>query len=127
MGSLAFNWSDYLTLANQLSSNPDQASQRSAISRAYYCIYHKALERAVANGHMDQKSHIGNWDVYSRNSADRDCRKLYDIGTRMKKERADADYDPNAPRIADRMNVQLNRANRFLARLAALPAGLPRP
>jgi uncharacterized protein (UPF0332 family) len=127
MGPPAFDWSHYLTLASQLSSNADEASQRSSISRAYYCIYHKAVERAVANGHTDQKSHVKNWNVYSRNSADRDCRKLYNIGTRMKKEREDADYDPNAMRIADRMNIQLNRANSFLARLATLPAGLPRP
>ena len=45
----------------------------------------------------------------------------------MKKERVDADYDGTAIRIAERMAVQFNRANSFLARLAGLPAGLPQP
>jgi uncharacterized protein (UPF0332 family) len=31
---------DFLTLANQLATQPDEASQRSAVSRAYYAAYH---------------------------------------------------------------------------------------
>ena len=127
MSAPGFDWFHYLTLATQLSANADEASQRSSMSRAYYCVYHKALERAVANGYMDRRSHFELWELYNRNSADKVCRKLYGIGTRMKKERVDADYDRTAGRIADRMAVQLNRANSFLSRLGALPPGLPKP
>ena len=127
MASPSFDWSRYLTLATQLSGNADEASQRSSMSRAYYCVYHKALERAVGNGYIDQRSHLKLWELYNRNSADKVCRNLYVMGTRMKKERVDADYDGTAIRIAERMAVQLNRANSFLARLAGLPAGLPKP
>jgi len=127
MATPGFDWSRYLTLATQLSANADEASQRSSMSRAYYCVYHKALERAVANGYVDQRKHFELWELYNRNSPDRDCRKLYGMGTRMKKERVDADYDRTAGRIADRMAVQLRRANSFLSRLAALPPGLPKP
>jgi uncharacterized protein (UPF0332 family) len=121
-----FDWSEYLTLAKQLAANPDEASKRSSISRAYYCVYHKASDRAVATGYVDQRSYFKLWDVYGRNT-DRACRKLSDIGSRMKKERAAADYDPAATRIAERMNVQLNRANDFLTRLSALAPRLPVP
>ena|SRR5579864_3157904 len=127
MATPGFDWSHYLTLATQLSANADEASQRSSMSRAYYCVYHKALERAVANGYINQRSHVDLWDLYNRNKADRDCRKLFNIGTRMKKERVDADYERTAGRIADRMAVQLNRANFFLKLLGALSTGLPRP
>lgn len=127
MAMPGFDWSHYLTLAVHLSANADEASHRSSISRAYYCVYHKALESAVANGYIDARSHYELWELYNRNSADRVCRKLYGIGTRMKKERVDADYDGTAGRIAERMATQLNRANSFLARLATVSPGLPRP
>lgn len=84
MASPFFDWSEYLRLANQLAANPDEASQRSSISRAYYCVYHKALERAVSSGYVDEQQHWKLWAVYGRNT-DKACRKLYDIGSRMKK------------------------------------------
>ena len=124
MATPVFDWSEYLRLAKQLAANPDEASQRSSISRAYYCVYHKALERAVSNGYVDPKSHWKLWVLYDRN-ADRACRKLSNIGSRMQKERVDADYDSAATRIAERMNVQLNRASDFLTRLSALAPRLP--
>ena len=38
-----FDWDDYLTLADRLVRQaPDEAAQRSAISRAYYAAYHAA-------------------------------------------------------------------------------------
>ncbi len=126
MAAPAFDWSDYLKLANQLAAKPDEASQRSSISRAYYCVYHKAAERAASTGCVDRRSHWRLWDVYGHNT-DRVCRKLYDIGSRMKKERVAADYDPAATRIAERMNIQLSRANNFLNVLSALAPGLPVP
>jgi uncharacterized protein (UPF0332 family) len=124
MAPPVFDWSEYLTLANQLAANTDEASQRSAISRAYYCVYHKASERAVANGYVDEKSHWKLWDLYEKNKA---CRRLGEIGNRMKKERINADYNSAATRITDRMNVQINWANNLLTRLSALPLGLPLP
>jgi uncharacterized protein (UPF0332 family) len=127
MATPAFDWSNYLTLATQLSANADEASHRSAISRAYYVVYHKASERAVANGYLDERSHVKLWELYERNKADAVCRKLHTLGRRMKKERVDADYNPSAARITERMTVQLNRANYFLARLATLAPGRPAP
>jgi uncharacterized protein (UPF0332 family) len=126
MGTPVFNWSDYLRLARQLSSQADEASQRTSISRAYYCVYHKASELAIANGYIDEKSHFKLWDVYNRNT-DRTCRQLYNVAWRMKKERVDADYDPAATRITERMKIQLSRANSFLGILSSLPSGLPKP
>jgi len=88
MPSPVFDWSEYLTLANQLAANNDEASHRSAMSRAYYCVYHKATERAVASGCHDPKTHVGVWNLYSNNQNDRACLKLARMGDRMKKERA---------------------------------------
>jgi uncharacterized protein (UPF0332 family) len=126
MAALTFDWSEYLKLAKQLAANTDEASQRSAISRAYYCVYHKVSERAISSGYVDQRSHFKLWDLYG-NNAERTCRELRNLGSRMKKERVDADYNAGALRIADRTTIQLKWADDFLARLSALAPGLPRP
>jgi uncharacterized protein (UPF0332 family) len=127
MATSAFDWSEYLNLATRLSANADEASQRSAMSRAYYCVYHKASERAVLNGYVHEQSHHKLWAVYDRNSSDKSCRKLYNIGSRMKKERVAADYEPTVARLTERMTVQLSRASNFMARLSVLTPGLPLP
>jgi hypothetical protein len=36
---MQFNWREYLSLAKELLENKNEASYRSAISRAYYSIY----------------------------------------------------------------------------------------
>ena len=49
---MQFDWNQYLTLANKLAlSSGDEASLRSAISRAYYCAFNLALAKAKINGY----------------------------------------------------------------------------
>jgi uncharacterized protein (UPF0332 family) len=124
MATPAFNWSEYLRLATDLSRNLDEASHRSSISRAYYSVYHIASARAVGNGYVHKRSHVQLWLLYR---GSRECKRLADMGLRMKKERQDADYEITATRIPDRMNRQLIEANSFLRRLAALDPALPLP
>ena len=47
-----FAWSEYLTLAQHLAQQEDEASQRTAISRAYYAAFHVA-RRHVAHAHPE--------------------------------------------------------------------------
>ena len=49
MASQPFSWSEYLRLAQDLGKRSDEASLRSAISRAYYYVYHLGLDRARSN------------------------------------------------------------------------------
>ena len=65
---MPFAWSDYRVVAETLSQNADEASLRSAISRAYYCAYHLAV------GHLSEhfnfqvskdKSHDTVWRKFS--------------------------------------------------------------
>ena len=46
---MPFDWSEFLTLADELGKRADEASLRSALSRAYYYVYHLALRRAQDN------------------------------------------------------------------------------
>lgn len=64
MAAQPFNWNGYFTLANELARRADEASRRSAISRAYYYVYHLALGRAATNGFQfiaGEGSHMQLW------------------------------------------------------------------
>ncbi len=59
-----FNWNEYLNLATILSANGDEASQRTATSRAYYAAFHAATLHAKRNGYAEH-SHARLWKMYS--------------------------------------------------------------
>ena len=92
---------DFLILAGKLATNSDEASLRSAVSRAYYGAFHLAIqflddiERPVpqnANAHVyvaRQLQRSGQPDAYRAGSL------LGDLHT----ERIKADYRLNNPRI----------------------------
>lgn len=59
-----FNWSDYLKLSQNWkdidSSDPlSEAYYRSAISRAYYCVYHNVKEFVKNNGFIESPERKG--------------------------------------------------------------------
>jgi uncharacterized protein (UPF0332 family) len=125
MAAAPFDWTDYLRLANQLSQNADEASQRASISRAYYSMFHAATIHAQVNG-FAERSHGRLWKMY-QSDPDVNCRRLSVIGNAMKRAREDADYVTSVPRVADVMAQQLIDANRFIATLAAVPTASPQP
>lgn len=123
MAAPSFNWADYLTLATILSSNSGEASQRSAISRAYYYAFHAATIHANSNGYTE-RSHGRLWKMYQAD-ADLNARRLAALGNQMKKAREDADYVAQVPRISDVMTAQLATATQFSVVLARVPAASP--
>ena len=125
MAAAPFNWSEYLLLATTLSQNPDDASRRTSISRAYYAVFHAATTHAQENGYAD-RSHGRLWKMYQAD-LDRSCKKLSTIGNAMKRFREEADYVANVPRVAEMVTEQLQEAQRFMALLGGVPATSPRP
>ena len=123
MATTSFNWGDYLTLAISLSANPDEASQRSAISRAYYSAFHAATIHAQANGYSE-RNHGRLWRMY-HSDTDLNSRRLSVIGNQMKQAREEADYVAQVARVSDVMTDQLARATQFANVLAQVPAGSP--
>lgn len=117
MAAAPFNWNEYLNLANILSANGDEASQRTATSRAYYAAFHAATLHARHNGYAE-RNHGRLWKMYSSDS-DINSRRISALGNQMKKAREDADYEAAVPRISDIMTQQLADANRFAALLAS--------
>lgn len=124
-----FDWSTYLTLAEELGAREDEASLRSAISRAYYFVYHLALQRAEANDFKaspGEPSHRQLWRLFDE-SPETACKKLGVIATRLKQKRERADYEPVFVRIEEEKSAVLQDARDFLSLLTSLPARHPNP
>jgi hypothetical protein len=127
---MPFDWADYLKLAEELAARTDEASKRSAISRAYYFVFNTAFERAestagpcpVVGGEQSWC-----WTVYRR-SPDPTCRQMGIRGDLMKRKRIDADYKRSTKlNLEAEVRIALLEAHKFQESLAALPARFPRP
>lgn len=127
---MPFDWNEFLSLAQQLARRNDEASKRTAISRAYYCAFNIAFERAESRGCRRPKgegSHQWCWRQYSQNS-DSACAKLGAAGDRMKRLRVKVDYKPaDIPRLDEITFQMLKDVQQFLAALAALNPSYPLP
>jgi hypothetical protein len=122
MAPADFDWSQYLALANELGQRSDAASLRTAISRGYYYVYHLALQRAKKNGFIPAQGeavHTQLWRLFNA-SPEADCRKLAQIGERLKRNRVRADYQPIFVRLADETDAALAEAKDFATRLGKL-------
>jgi uncharacterized protein (UPF0332 family) len=128
MSAAPFDWSEYLKLAEELGKRADEASLRSAISRAYYYVFHLALKRAEANDFtfVTGGMHTQLWRVFSE-SPEPDCRRLGAIAGRLKNRRERADYTPTFARVDEEIPGTLADAKDFAALLVRLPARHPNP
>jgi len=128
---MPFDWNNFLSLAEQLALNDDEASKRTAISRAYYCIFNLAYARAeLSVGPRpggERSSHQWCWRQY-KGTENQTCVKLGNAGDRLKRMRVEADYNPTVIlRLDDEVERTLLDAQEFLADLATLDPQYPRP
>jgi uncharacterized protein (UPF0332 family) len=129
MSVAPFNWNEYFTLAQDLAARPDEASLRSAISRAYYYVYHLALARASANTFVPKRgeaTHVQLWRLY-RTSPVPDCQRLALIAEELQGKREKADYEDYYVRLIEEVPKLLSQAQKFEAMLATLPMRHPDP
>jgi uncharacterized protein (UPF0332 family) len=129
MADSPFDWSEYFRLAQELARRADEASVRSAISRAYYFVYHLALKRAAANNFslkLDEGTHAQLWVVFSGNP-EPDCQWLGVIGNRLRDRRVRADYKVYFPRIREEVPGVIADAQEFANRLGRLDPRHPNP
>jgi uncharacterized protein (UPF0332 family) len=129
IAAMPFDWSEYLQLADELGARADEGSLRSAISRAYYYVYHLALERAETNSFQARSGegmHTQLWRCYSDNPEPA-CIKLGQIALRLRERRARADYRPIYPRIREEVPDVLADARDFASRLRNLDPRHPNP
>jgi hypothetical protein len=130
MTAAPFDWSQYLLLAEELGRRPDdEASLRSAISRAYYYIYHLALKRAEANAYrplVGEAKHAQLWRVFS-GSPEPACQRLAVIAGRLKEKRERADYENHFARIDEEVPAVLADARTFATVLSTIDPRHPNP
>lgn len=92
-----FEWRDYLALADDLVERPDEAAQRSAISRAYYAAYHAAAA-FVRNAGLLTRGHTHHrvWNVLA-NDPDPARAEVGWLGDLLRLARISADYHTPFP------------------------------
>jgi len=124
---MAFDWPDFLTLADELSQRPEEGCMRTAISRSYYYVYHLARQRIIANQFplvRGGDTHKQVWEKFE-NDPDYRCKKLYELAKKLHDKRRQADYELIYPRIEGEFPAVLELARRFAADLNALEERLP--
>ncbi len=110
-----FDWSDYEKLARSL-RNGDEAAKRSAISRLYYSIYHRALlklEETTGFIHSANKpAHQQVWDRYI--AAGKTFKTIGNKGKHLRDNRDKADYVAELPNLAGLVNESFDLADTIL-------------
>ncbi len=118
---MAFDWSEYLALARTLQNQQNEATQRSAISRAYYaafCLAQRKIGRQENDPAEDQDagSHEIVWKFF-RSSHSVAARKLGEDGFRLKRLRTRADYSDNFTGLAAHATDSIRLAEAIIRRL----------
>lgn len=119
---MVFDWNEYLIFAEEIKVRPEETAKRSAISRAYYCVFHKAKDYAIE--HLDyiyrpeNPSHAGMWIKFKNNG--RTLNAIYNYGMKLKNFREDADYHDEFEDIENSLIQTFHNANHVLKELKNL-------
>lgn len=116
-----FAWSRYLELAKELALRTDEASLRSAISRAYYAAYctaRNALRSRRELGVDVRESHAVVWNAFL-SRPDPNQRKIGMEGKRLHMARRRADYEDVIPNLAHLVQGTLLQADALLGEISA--------
>jgi hypothetical protein len=96
---MAFQWRDFLLIADELAMRGDEAAWRTAIGRAYYAALGVAIGRlppaervTVHPGNVHDRT----WELYARSTV-AECRRLGNLGYRIRNRRRAADYRDEPP------------------------------
>jgi uncharacterized protein (UPF0332 family) len=112
---MMFDWSDYEKLAKSL-RNGDEAAKRSAISRLYYSVYHRAilkLEQVTDFTYSANKpAHHQVWGKYVREG--KTLRVIGGKGKRLREFRERADYTPEIEHLDGLVTGAFDHADAIL-------------
>ena len=106
---MSYDWGEFLELSTNLKNNPNipgpkEAAIRSAVSRAYYSAYHKAMEYGETIGFQRNYNRTDHESIIAFFSSSSEMRLRYlSISlNRMRDDRLSADYDDSLGCDADR-------------------------
>lgn len=125
---MVFKWAEYLRLAGELRAEADEASKRSAISRAYYAVYNTARLKQQGNRievrDEGEGSHQARWNAF-RGHKDVRCQWIGINGDRLREKRKNADYSDEIHSIPSELATAMTLADFIMKSLAELPPELP--
>ena len=125
---MPFDWNDYYSLALDLRTSPNECCQRSAISRAYYSIYCQARNHLIAAWNVEIRAtdsvHSVVWNYY-RNKGGATLNAIGVWGSRLRKNRVDADYENEIHRLDDLVDESFRCVDKLLAYLAQIQTPPP--
>jgi hypothetical protein len=126
---MSFDWRDFHTLATELCNRPDEASKRSAISRAYYSVYCTArawIERKLGvlvveeARYLKKSAHEYVWDSVEELEGGRYADLAQD-GKGLLRSRGRADYTPVIDKLQILAATEVVRAGDMLNALDSMP------
>lgn len=116
---MPFDWSTYKNLAEDLRTNGDEASKRSAISRVYYAVFHHAKHYLIDvenyNYSENKEPHAQVWNEFI--SKGKTFRAIGENGRRLRNTRNDADYRDEIVKLDDVVETSFRTANNVLTYL----------
>jgi uncharacterized protein (UPF0332 family) len=123
---MSFEWSDFLTLAEALTTtDPDgnrEASLRTAISRAYYAVFGEARRRLRSVRVATRRSAAEHGEIatfYATRYGEEGAEVAATLG-RLRNRRNAADYDDDFDGIEEICNLTIEDARNLLTLLATL-------
>ena len=115
-----FDWDRYLLLAERLAQRQGEASKRIAISRAYYCVFHRArrlLEHDGSRISADGWAHEEVWDLMETGDVERCMVARWGRTLRKLRRKADyVDYVPDMAQVTENAMMPTREAMRVLGR-----------
>lgn len=126
---MSFDWADYLKLAEALtrdpiSPGPEEASLRTAISRAYYAAFRSASNLAASRGEIIPTGSPGDHGLvinHFQQATDPARQKIGASLSRLRSNRNRADYDDVFPgRLAETARSSVVLARNILTALNSL-------
>lgn len=121
---MPFEWQDYYDIAQRLAAIEMEATWRSAISRAYYAVFHLA-EKKYAEFNASPMifeggySHHKVWEWFARQH-NRIYKRIGNAGFSLKEDRVTADYSDEFPGLSAQVVYSLARAKQILDDLARI-------
>lgn len=122
-GSAYFDWSTFLDLAERLAESSDEASLRSAISRGYYALFHRARRYAVRHQFQPPGPPISTHQAliawFKQRPSDEE-REIGDELDDLRKLRNDADYQVRSDFVPQFVKATLILCRRYLQQVDQL-------
>jgi len=120
-----FAWADFFDLATLLSNQSEgtEASQRTAISRAYYAAFHVSrdflIQRQRLSALARHRVHVTVWTTLSDSDSSIEQR-IGQMGYRLMHIRHHADYDLIYPALDRDLRIVLRDVEWLIAEIAAI-------